>query len=174
MATASRSRRDFALSMLATVASVLAAWLTLAVPLSTGLFTGRPPSGADAMGVIVIAIAAILAALLMLIASACLLAAGRFAWIGSRPWLGLPATFGAGMAALVVLVLWVERAGAWIVPAGIIFGVVAPLAACGLMAAAAWLPPERMGSLAWAGPVTKLVAASALFTAAICLIGLCA
>lgn len=172
MPATSRSRRDFALSALATLMAAAAAVLALAVPLSTGLFTDRPPSGADAMGMVVLVIAAILAALLMLAASVCLLVAGRLAWIGSRPWLGLPATFGAGIAAAVALVMWVERAGAWIVPAGIVFGAIAPLVACGLLILAAWLPPARMTALVWVGPAAKLVAAAALFAAACCLIGL--
>ena len=127
------------LSLLATAAAVLAGLLLLANLLMSGAYAGRVPTGADAMGLVVPLALAAVAALLLPAAAGLLLANGRLAWLGGLGgWKVLVLMLGVGVAAGAVLIAWMERLGAWVMPLGLFCGVVAPLAAIALLLASAW------------------------------------
>lgn len=143
MGTAMSPGAKTALSALASVLAVVAALLFLVTPISTGGFIHAPPQGADAMGLVVLLIASILAVLAQLAACIALAFNGRLDSLGwLRGWRLFPVVVLAGVAALGVLVLWADKAGVWIVPLGLLCALFAPLCASIMMIAAAWREPR--------------------------------
>lgn len=132
-----------ALSALASVLAIVAALLFLVTPISTGGFIDAPPKGADAMGLVVLLIASILAVLAQLAACIALAFNGRLGGLGwLRGWRVFPVVVLAGVAALGVLVVWADKAGVWIVPLGLLCALFAPLCASIMLIAAAWQEPS--------------------------------
>jgi hypothetical protein len=151
------------LSLLATAAAVLAGLLLLANLLMSGAYAGRVPTGADAMGLVVPLALAAVAALLLPIAAGLLLANGRLAWLGGLGgWKVLVLMLGVGVAAGAVLIAWMERLGAWVMPLGLFCGVVAPLAAIALLLASAWRDGAVLQGAGWTRAAMLAITASAL------------
>ena len=137
---------QMAVATLATLASML---LFLASFLMSGAFSGRVPGGSNAVGLVVPLFGSILAAVLLLLATALTLATHRFDWVGARPgaWvMGL--AVGVGLAAVAVLLAWMEQLGRWVAPVGILAGGLAPLLA-GLLLLLSWWAPERIAHGVW-------------------------
>lgn len=156
------------ISALASVAAVVAGLLFLASLLMSGAFAGRVPAGADAMGLVVPLFASIAAALLLLVATWLLAANGRLAWIGAHAgWIASAVVFAVGAAAVAVLIAWMERMGAWVLPLGLYCGGVAPLLAVILLLRCAWHTPAQLLAASW----PKLMAAPLLLSV-LCAIGL--
>jgi len=130
--------------LIAVTTSVLLACsflLALVVCLTTGLFMARVPSGADAMGLVVPFFAGIGSWLLMLPAAWLVSGRGTFLWLSTPSMpaalvLGI-AVLGLGLAGTGAFLAYGDR-HAYAVPAGWIAGVLAPLAAQGLLLYAAW------------------------------------
>ncbi|MBX3365333.1 MAG: hypothetical protein KF866_11290 [Phycisphaeraceae bacterium] len=117
--------------ILTTILLIPAVLATLFNAASTKAFAGRPPSGPDAMGVIVLLFAAIIAGCAFVLAAWLCVAAGAFSWLNAPA--GVPfalatiVTLGIVFAAACVVIVWMERAKPWIQPVGLIFGIIAPL-----------------------------------------------
>ena len=151
------------LSLLAAAAAVLAGLLLLGNLLMSGAYAGRVPMGADAMGLVVPLFCAIAAALLLLAATGLLLANGGLDWLGARGgWRTMLVMLGVGFAAAAVLVAWMERMGAWVMPLGLFFGVLAPLSAVALLLASAWRDGAVMQAATWPKMVAGLLVLAAL------------
>lgn len=151
-------------SLLASTAAVLAALLFLASLLMSGAFAGRVPAGSDAMGLVVPMFGSIGAAVLLLGAVVLLALNGRLAWIGAHAgWIASGLSLGVGLAAIGVLIAWMERMGAWVFPLGLFCGGLAPMVAVGLVLASAWRDGTAMQAAAWTRP-----AAGVLLVATLC------
>jgi hypothetical protein len=141
------------LAVLVTLLVLPALLMTLLAMLSSGGYAGRVPGGPDAMGLIVPFLASAGAGVLMVIAGWLCVAGGGFNWISDRPMvpaaLVTAVTLGVGLAAMGVLIAWMERQlGAWIVPVGLVCGGLAPLATGLLLLTCAWRSPEALASSA--------------------------
>lgn len=153
------------ITTLTTLASML---LFLASFLMSGAFAGRVPGGSNAAGLVVPLFGSILAAVLLLTASAMTLGAHRLDWVAARPgaWvMGL--ALGVGIAAVALLLAWMEQLGRWVAPVGFLAGGVAPLLAGSLLLLSLWAP-ERLGSDNWpkaAGALLLLSSALGAMTA---------
>lgn len=155
---------------LATVATLASMLLFLASFLMSGAFAGRVPGGSQAVGLVVPLFASVLAAILLLLASGLSLVAHRLDWVGARPWgwvIGL--ALGVGVAAVAVLLAWMEQLGRWVAPAGILLGGLAPLLA-GSLLLLSWWAPERVAASGWPRLAGGPLALSALLGALIVLI----
>lgn len=151
------------LSLLATAAAVLAGLLLLANLLMSGAYAGRVPGGADAMGLVVPLALAAVAALLLPIAAGLLLANGRLAWLGGHGgWKVMVVMLGVGIAAGAVLIAWMERLGAWVMPLGLFCGALAPALAIGLLVAGAWRDGTALQGAGWTRAAMLAITASAL------------
>lgn len=129
-------------SLLASGSSALATLLFLLAFLSTGGFMARPPQGANAMGLVIPLMASGLAAVLLLLAGWVLAMNGRLAWIGPHAgWIASAVLAGIAGGAFGVFLTWVSRNGAWIAPAGIFLGGIAPVLAGILLWRLAWRDP---------------------------------
>lgn len=140
------------LSGIASLAAALATLGFLAGLLSSGFFADRPPQGANAMGIMVILLFVLIAALLLLVAHACLLAGGRLdGLIAGTGWASMAVSLLLGIAAVGALLLWVDcpAARGWIVPVGVYAGGIAPLLACLLALVAAWSGPDCFRGAGW-------------------------
>lgn len=150
-----------------TLASLL---LFLASFLMSGAFAGRVPGGSQAVGLVVPLLASVLAAALLLLASGLSLAAHRLDWVGERPggWvIGL--VLGVGIAAVAVLLAWMEQFGRWVAPIGILLGGVAPLLT-GALVLLSWWSPGRIAAASWPRWAGGLLGLAALLGAVIVLL----
>ncbi len=126
-------------SLVASGAGLAATLLFGLTFLITGAFTSKPPQGADAMGLVVPLVGSGIAAFLLLVATWTLAAAGRLSWLGPHAgWIATAVAAGIGAAAFGIFLTWASRRGAWIAPAGIVLGGVAPLLAGVLIWRLAW------------------------------------
>lgn len=147
------------------LAASLSMLLFLASFLMSGAFVGRVPGGSNAVGLVVPLFGSILAAALLLAASGLTLAAHRLDWVGARPgaWvMGL--ALGVGVAAVAVLLAWMEQLGRWVAPVGFLAGGVAPLLAGSLLLFSLWAP-DRVVASHWPKFAGGLLGASALLGA---------
>ena len=148
------------LSLVASAAAASAALMFLASLIASGGFAARPPQGADAMGLVVYLVLSVLAALLLLLANACLLAGGRLEPLGLRPaWLSLPLSALLGAAAVGALLIWAEGPAArgWVAVLGTGAGGIAPILACVLVAVAAWSAPASLRDASWLPAVQAML-----------------
>jgi hypothetical protein len=138
------------LSIFVTLLAILAMLMTLVVVGSTGGFTGRVPGGPDAMGLVIPFFAALISTVAMIIGAWCCIGTGGLGWVSERSGavalIASGVALGIGLAQSGMLIAWSERMGAWVVPAGIVGGLIAPLVLCGLLIACAWTPAETMRS----------------------------
>ncbi len=174
MSIATRPGAKRALSAIASVAAVVAGLLFLITPLSIGGFTDAPPRGADAMGLVVLLIASILAALAQLAACAALALNGRLEGLGwLRGWRAFPVLALAGVAAVGALILWTDRPGIWIVPLGLYCALFAPLAASAMLIASAWREPAAVARSVFMRGANLVAALSAACGLVMGVFGLC-
>ena len=151
------------LSLLATFATTIAALLLLANLLMSSAYAGRVPSGDAAMGLVVPFFCAVIAAILLLVATGLLMANGRLGWLGARGgWTAMMVMLGVGVAAVAVLVAWMERMGAWVMPVGLFSGGVAPAFAVMLLIASAWRDSATLQGASWVRAGLIVLVASAL------------
>jgi hypothetical protein len=156
------------LSILATAAALFSGLLFLASFLMSSAFAGDVPSGSDAMGLVVPLLASVVAGLLLLLATWLVAANGRLAWAGAHAGIiGSAVMLGVAFAAVAMLVAWMERMGAWVMPVGVFCGGLAPAFAVVLLLRCAWTTPDNLQSAAW----PKWLAAP-LLLAALCGMGL--
>lgn len=149
------------LSLLATVAALLAGLLLLANLLMSGAYAGRVPSGDAAMGLVIPFFCAVGAAVLLLAATGLLIANGRLDWLGARGgWVAMICMLGVGVAALAVLIAWTERIGTWVMPLGWFCGVIAPAFAIALLIASAWRDGATLQGAGWTRVAMLAIAAS--------------
>ena len=150
-------------SLLASAAAVLAGLLFLASLLMSGAFAGRVPGGADAMGLVVPMFGSIGAAVLLLFATLLLGVNGRLAWVGGHAgWVAGSVVLDVGIAAVGVLIAWMERMGGWVFPIGLFCGGLAPMVAVVLLMASAWRDPATLQAAAWTRPAAGVLLMSAL------------
>lgn len=160
------------LSLLATAAAALAALLLLANLLMSGAYAGRVPGGDAAMGLVVPVFCAIAAVTLLLVATGLLIANGRLDWLGARGgWTAILVMLGVGIAAVAVLIAWMERMGPWVMPLGLFSGGIAPAFAVVLLIASAWRDGSAMQEAGWTRIGLIVLVASALCGMAIGLWG---
>lgn len=148
-------------SFLVTALAAIAALLCVLVLLGTKGYTMRVPQGADAMGLVVPLVAAILAGLALVVATVIALGDGRLAWIApaGAGVAGRAVAIAIGIACAVVgaMIVWASSRGWWVVPLGLAGGGVAPLLMAGVLATsrAAGTAPSR-GVLAVLVPVAGI------------------
>lgn len=158
------------LIQLIATALILVALFALTVTfLVVGAYAAKVPGGDGAMGLVVpIALAAV-GALLLLGATALALLADRLDWIGPRPGLvSMSVAFAVGAAAVLILIAWMEKAGAWVMPVGLVVGGAAPWIACGLLLASLWAP-QTLAASPWTRWLAGILVLSALSAPAITL-----
>lgn len=142
---------------LGTAALGVAVLLTLALALTTKLFTLRPPSGPDAMGLVVVFFLPVVAWLLVLVAA--LAAVGRGAFDGISRTAGVPtltvvgAVFGLGLLSVGAAVFSLEVRYAFRTVAGLAGGLVLPLGVIGLLGFLLWAKPDDLAAARWLRPV---------------------
>jgi hypothetical protein len=127
-------------SLLVSAAAATAALLFLATALMTEGFAGRVPRGENAMGLIVLLLAAALGCAW----------GGGLDWTGRRPaWLATLVALGVGGAGFGMLLAWAEQIGPWVPYVGWLAGGIGPLLACALLLACAWVPAQTLQLARW-------------------------
>jgi len=145
-----------------TAALGLAVLLTLALALTTKLFTLRPPGGADAMGLVVVFFLPIGSWLLVLFGALVCVARGGFDWVSRSP--GIPTlavlgtVVGLGILSVGAAVFSLEVRYASRTVAGLAGGFLLPIAATGLLGFLLWSGPEAVAAARWLPPTTKVLA----------------
>ena len=142
---------------LGTVALGLAVLLTLALALTTKLFTLRPPSGPDAMGLVVVFFLPVVAWLFVLAGAIAAVGRGGFDWVSRSP--GMPTlavlatVVGLGALSTAAALFSLEvRYGARTV-VGLAGGLVLPLAAAAFLGALLRAEPAALAAARWPRPV---------------------
>lgn len=150
---------------LGTVALGLAVLLTLALALTTKMFTLRPPGGPDAMGLIVVFLLPVAAWSLVLFAALAGVAHGGFDWLSASPGIPTLTVLGTvvGLAGLSVAAtmfsLEVRFSSRTVV--GLAGGLVLPMAAVGLLGFLLWSGPAAPGETRWLRPAATALGALA-------------
>lgn len=141
------------LQVFATLALLVAALLTVLLAGATQLFTARPPSGPDAMGLAGLFFGMAARFGLMLLAALVCVGMGRFDWVSGRPGVPTLAVLGAMTGLAVVIALsWMQWAGparSWTVAAGNLGAVMLPLIIQVYLLALLWAKDASP----WARPV---------------------
>lgn len=131
------------LTTLLVIPSVLGALLVVAC---TQGYTARVPSGPDAMGLAAPLFLSVGSSIVLLLGAWACAASGGFGWISDGRGVGFlvasVAAIGVGLAAVGVLVAWIEKAGSWVVPTGLVCGAAGPVAMGVVLIASAWLVAE--------------------------------
>jgi hypothetical protein len=141
---------------LGTAALGLAVLLTLLLALTTKLFTLRPPSGPDAMGLVVVFFLPVAAWICVL--GGALSAAGRgaFDWVSRSP--GLPTlavlatVVGLGGLSVAAAMFSLEVRYASRTVVGLAGGLLLPLAVVGLLGFLLWSEPAAVAAARWLRP----------------------
>lgn len=153
---------------LGTAALGLAVLLTLALALTTKLFTLRPPSGPDAMGLVVVFFLPVVAWLLVLVAALAAVGAGAFDGISRSP--GMPTlavgatVFGLGLLSVGAAVFSLEVRYSFRTVAGLAGGFLLPLGVIGLLGFLLWAEPSAVAAARWLRPVQLALGGLALAT----------
>ena len=152
---------------LGTAALGLAVLLTFALALTTKLFTLRPPSGPDAMGLIVVLFLPVAAWVLVLIAALACVGHGGFDWVSQSP--GIPTlavlatTLGLGILSTAAAMFSLEVRYSSRTVLGLAGGLVLPLAVVAFLGALLWSAPATVAAARWARPAgTALAGLAAL------------
>ncbi len=154
------------LPALGTAALGLAVLLTLFLALTTKLFTLRPPSGPDAMGLVVVFFLPIAAWVLVLVGALACVGRGGFDWVSRSP--GVPTlavlgtTVGLGILSVAAAVFSLEVRFASRTVVGLAGGFVLPLLVAGLLAFLLWSEPAAVASARWLRPAGVALAALAM------------
>jgi hypothetical protein len=142
---------------LGTAALGLAVLLTLALALTTKLFTLRPPGGPDAMGLVVVFFLPVAAWVLVLGAALAAVGAGAFDGISRSP--GIPTlivvatVFGLGLLSVGAAVFSLEVRYSFRTVAGLAGGLLLPLGVIGLLGFLLWSEPAAVAAARWLRPV---------------------
>lgn len=150
---------------LGTAALGIAILLTLALSLTTKLFTLRPPSGPDAMGLIVVFFLPIGAWLLVLFGALVCVARGGFDWVSRSP--GIPTlavlgtVVGLGILSVGAAVFSLEVRYASRTVAGLAGGLLLPFFVIGLVGFLLWSEPGSISGAKWLRPAGALLGALA-------------
>ncbi|MBK9088787.1 MAG: hypothetical protein IPL90_06960 [Holophagales bacterium] len=151
---------------LGTAALGVAVLLTLALALTTKLFTLRPPGGADAMGLVVVFFLPIGAWLLVLFGALVCVARGGFDWVSRSP--GIPTlvvlgtVVGLGILSVGAAVFSLEVRYASRTAAGLAGGLLLPLLVVGLVGFLLWSEPASVSGGRWLRPAGALLGALAV------------
>ena len=151
---------------LGTAALGIAVLLTLALALTTKLFTLRPPSGPDAMGLIVVFFLPIGAWVLVLFGALVCVARGGFDWVSRSP--GIPTlavlgtVVGLGILSVGAAVFSLEVRYASRTVAGLAGGLLLPLLVVGLVGFLLWSEPAAVSGARWLRPAGALLGALAV------------
>ncbi len=153
------------LPALGTAALGLAVLLTLALALTTKLFTLRPPSGPDAMGLVVVFFLPIGAWLLVLFGALVCVSRGGFDWVSRSP--GIPTlavlgtVVGLGILSVGAAVFSLEVRYASRTVAGLAGGLLLPLLVAGLVGFLLWSEPGPLPGATWLRPAGSVLGALA-------------
>ncbi len=143
----------------------IAVLLTLALALTTKLFTLRPPSGPDSMGLVVVFFLPVVAWLLVLAGALAAVGHGVFDWVSRSPGIPTLAVLGTvvGLGGLSVAAamfsLEVRYASRTVV--GLAGSFVLPLAVIGLLGFLLWSEPASVATTRWLRPAGTALAALA-------------
>lgn len=163
MSLASNPEMSLWIARLASAALLLACLMFIATFLLTGAFAAEVPGGSQAVGLVVPLLVSVCAAVLLLTSALLAQASGRLAGFGASAgiYAGL-LSLGAGVAAVMVLLAWMARAGAWVPALGVYAGGLAPLAAGVLLWISLWWPSTRVSASIWPKLLVAAVLVSAL------------
>jgi hypothetical protein len=144
----------------------IAVLLTLALALTTKLFTLRPPSGPDAMGLVVVLFLPVGAWLLVLFGALLCIARGGFDWVSRSQ--GIPTLVvlgtvaGLGILSVGAAVFSLEVRYASRTVAGLAGGFLLPLLVIGLVGFLLWSEPGSVAGARWLRPAGSVLAALAV------------
>ena len=141
---------------LGTAALGLAVLLTLALVLTTKLFTLRPPSGPDSMGLVIVLFLPVAAWVLVLVAALAGVGHGGFDWVSRSP--GIPTlavlatTVGLGILSTAAAMFSLEVRYASRTVVGLAGGLFLPLAVVAFLGALLWSGPAAVAAARWPRP----------------------
>ena len=144
---------------LGTAALGIAVLLTLALALTTKLFTLRPPSGPDAMGLVVVFFLPVGAWLLVLFGALVCVARGGFDWVSRSP--GIPTlavlgtVVGLGLLSVGAAVFSLEVRYSSRTVAGLAGGLLLPLLVVGFVGFLLWSEPAPIAGARWLRPAGR-------------------
>jgi len=151
---------------LGTAALGLAVLLTFALALTTKLFTLRPPSGPDSMGLVVVLFLPVAAWVLVLVAALAGVGHGGFDWVSRSP--GIPAlavlatTVGLGILSTAAAMFSLEVRYSSRTVLGLAGGFVLPLSVAAFLGALLWSEPAAVAAARWPRPAGAALAGLAV------------
>jgi hypothetical protein len=151
---------------LGTAALGLAVLLTLLLAVTTNLFTLRPPSGPDAMGLVVVFFLPIGAWVLVLIGSLACIGRGGFDWVSRSA--GVPtlavlgSIVGLGILSVAAAVFSLEVRYASRTVVGLAGGLLLPLLVVGFLGFLLWSEPAAIAGAKWLRPTGAVLASLAV------------
>ena len=154
------------LPALGTVALGIAVLLTLFLALATKLFTLRPPSGPDAMGLVVVVFLPIAAWILVLVAALAGIGRGGFDWVSGSP--GIPTlavlgtTVGLAILSVAAAVFSLEVRYDSRTVVGLAGGFLLLLFVAGLLGFLLWSDPAAVAIARWLRPAGVALASLAV------------
>ncbi len=144
----------------------IAVLLTLALALTTKLFTLRPPSGPDAMGLVVVFFLPVVAWLLVLVGALVCVARGGFDWVsrsGGIPTLAVVGTvLGLGGLSVAAALFSLEVRYSSRTVVGLAGGLLLPFLVIGLVGTLLWSAPETVAAARWLRPAGAVLASLAV------------
>ena len=144
----------------------VAVLLTLALALTTKLFTLRPPSGPDAMGLVVVFFLPIGAWLLVLFGTLVCVGLGGFDWVSRSP--GVPtlavaaSVIGLGILSVAAAVFSLEVRYSSRTLVGVAGGLLLPLFVIGFVGHLLWTEPTAVAAARWLRPSGAVLATLAV------------
>jgi len=141
---------------LGTAALGLAVLFTFALALTTKMFTLRPPSGPDAMGLVVVLFLPVAAWVLVLVAALAGVGHGGFDWVSRSP--GVPTlavlatVVGLGILSTAAAIFSLEVRYSSRTVLGFAGGLVLPLAVVAFLGALLWSEPAAVSAARWPRP----------------------
>lgn len=139
------------LAIIATLLILPSVLLFLFTAIGIDFYTKASPGGDAAMGSALLMFILLIAAAALFLASILCAIKGGFSWIGPGGFIGVLAglgvTAGVALAGLGVYVAWMERMGSWVVPVGVLTGLLAPIALAVFLLVCLWGPPASNNGL---------------------------